>query len=52
MKKKTSTKKKTIWQQFITYQRKKHPEKTLKEILKNYNKKEYAKFKNNPEEFL
>ena len=49
---KTKTKTKTIWQQFIAHQRKKNPEKTLKDILKNYNKKEYAAFKKDPEKFL
>ena len=46
------TKKKTIWQQFIKYQRQKNPEKTLKDVLKNYDKLLYAKFKKNPEQFL
>ena len=45
-------KKKNIWQRYIAYQRKKFPEKTLKDILKNYDKSEYAKFKSNPESFL
>ena len=45
-------KKKTIWQQFIKYQRQKDPEKTLKDVLKNYDKKEYAAFKKDPESFV
>ena len=48
----TSTKKKTLWQQFIKYQMAKTPEKNLKEILKNYSKKEYAAFKKDPAQFL
>ena len=48
----TVPKKKNIWQQYISYQRKKFPEKTLKEILKGYDKVEYKKFKESPESFL
>ena len=45
-------KKKNVWQMFIEYQRKKNPDKSLKEILKNYDKELYAKFKKNPSEFI
>ena len=45
-------KKMTIWNKFVKYQRTQFPDKTLKDILQNYDKSEYAKFKKNPEEYL
>ena len=43
---------KTIWQSFVHYLMKKHPDKPLKSLLKNYDKKLYAKFKKDPIKFV
>ena len=45
-------KKKTIWQKYVAYMRKKNPDKPLKVLLRTYSKAEYAKFKANPKSFL
>ena len=50
--KKTADTKFGMWRRFVKYLIKKNPEKSLKTILKTYNKKEYAAFKKNPKMFV
>ena len=42
----------TIWQSFVKYLMKKHPKRPLKELLQNYDKKIYEKFKKDPVKYV
>jgi hypothetical protein len=40
------------WRAYVKYLIKKNPKKSLKELLKGYDKKEYEEFKKNPTRFI
>ena len=44
--------KKTTWQKYVAFMRKRKPDTPLKQLLKSYDKAEYAKFKENPKSFI
>ena len=50
--KEKKTKTKTVWQKFVAYMRKKKPDTPLKELLKNYDRKQYEAFKKDPKKFI
>ena len=41
-----------MWKKYVEYLLKTNPDKTLKELISNYDKKEYARFKQNPKQFV
>ena len=43
---------KGMWRKYVEYLMKTHPDKTFKELISNYDKKEYAAFKKNPKQFV
>ena len=42
----------SMWRKYVKYLIKKNPGKALKQLLKNYSKSEYEKFKKNPKLFI
>jgi len=42
----------TMWRKYVKYLIRKNPGKPLKQLLKNYSKSEYEKFKKNPKLFI
>ena len=47
-----TVRKKTTWQKYVAFMRKRKPETPLKQLLKSYDKAEYAKFKEDPKSFV
>ena len=45
-------KKITMWRKYVKFLIRKNPGKPLKQLLKNYSKKEYEQFKKNPKLFI
>ena len=41
-----------MWKRYVKYLMQKYPGVPLKKLLKNYDKKEYEKFKENPKNFV
>ena len=41
-----------MWKAYVKYLVKKYPDRTLKDLLKNYDRAEYARFKQSPTQFV